>query len=168
MKQGNFIHLKILNEKEKKEIELKLKEQFGISEIPGILASRGKERLYLFSGDFTEKEIKKIEEISVVERIGVYFAKAEEKMDEIRLSIEGTQILGNQITKNIFEIPEELVEKWMSGSEILFEDIKGIKEKPKGFIIIKHKNDFLGTGKASENKIGNFIPKNRRLKYKEN
>jgi len=32
---------------------------------------------------------------------------------------------------------------------------------------MKYKNDFLGTGKASENKIGNFIPKNRRLKHKE-
>ena len=33
---------------------------------------------------------------------------------------------------------------------------------------MKYKDNFLGTGKASENKISNFIPKNRRLKEKIN
>ena len=33
-----------------------------------------------------------------------------------------------------------------------------------GFLAMKQKDDFLGTGKASAEKIGNFIPKNRRLK----
>ena len=45
-------------------------------------------------------------------------------------------------------------------------ELGGLKIK-KGFVIMKCEDDFLGTGKASENKIGNFIPKNRRLKYKE-
>ena len=36
----------------------------------------------------------------------------------------------------------------------------------RGIIVIKHKNNFLGCGKASENKIGNFIPKSRRLRSK--
>ena len=38
----------------------------------------------------------------------------------------------------------------------------------KGFFIMRYKNDFLGTGKISQNKISNFIPKGRRLKYREN
>jgi len=33
---------------------------------------------------------------------------------------------------------------------------------------MKFKDDFLGTGKISESKISNFVPKGRRLKYKEN
>ena len=41
-----------------------------------------------------------------------------------------------------------------------------IQTGKKGFLIIKYKNDFLGCGKASEPKITNFIPKNRRLKEK--
>ena len=32
---------------------------------------------------------------------------------------------------------------------------------------MKFKNDILGTGKISENKISNFVPKSRRLKFKE-
>ena len=42
-----------------------------------------------------------------------------------------------------------------------------IKTGKHGFLIMKHGEDFLGTGKASEEKIGNFIPKNRRLKERQ-
>ena len=193
--------LKILSEKEKKEIEQKLNEQFGISRIPGKIVSRGKERLFLYSGSLDDKEIRDLEKSVFVERIGIYFAKLEEN-GEIRLSIEGTQILGKQIKKNMVEIDEKLMEQWMKGSEILFEDneksltvknsvgvgeqldfenlkiinnevglrvgrgINSEVKKPKGFVIIRYKDEFLGTGKASEEKISNFIPKNRRLKEK--
>ena len=34
----------------------------------------------------------------------------------------------------------------------------------KGFVIIKNKDNFLGCGKVAENKILNFIPKERRTK----
>ena len=76
------------------------------------------------------------------------------------MSIEGTQILKNEIKNNVFEIDENQTEEWMKGRELR------IKTGKKGFLILKHKNDFLGTGKSSEEKIGNFIPKNRRLKEK--
>jgi len=48
----------------------------------------------------------------------------------------------------------------MSGNEL------NIKIGGKDFLVMKYKNNFLGTGKASENKITNFIPKSRRLKNK--
>ena len=152
--------MKILNKKEKQEIENKLNKQFGIKEISEKIIMKGKEKLFLFSGSFTNEEIKKLEELVVIEKIGVYFAKIDERTEDIRLSIEGSQILKNQIKKNVFEISEELVEQWMKGQEL------NIKTGKKGFIVIKYKNDFLGTGKASEEKISNFIPKIRRLKEK--
>ena len=152
--------MKILNKKEKQEIENKLNKQFGIKEISEKIIMKGKEKLFLFSGSFTNEEIKKLEELVVIEKIGVYFAKIDERTEDIRLSIEGSQILKNQIKKNVFEISEELVEQWMKGQEL------NIKTGKKGFIVIKYKNDFLGTGKASEEKISNFIPKIRRLKNK--
>ena len=152
--------LKIFNKKEKQEIVGKLNVQFGINEIPGQIIMKGKEKLFLFSGSFTDKEIKKLEELTVIERIGAYFAKIDEHSNKIRLSIEGSQVLKDQIKKNIFEIPEELLENWMKGQEL------NVKTGKKGFLIMKYKDNFLGSGKASENKIGNFIPKNRRLKEK--
>ena len=149
---------KILNEREKKEIVEKLKAQFGINEVPGKIVMRGKERLFLYSGNLDEEEMEKLESLVFIERAGIYFAKIEEPNEDIRLSIEGTQILKEQINKNIFEIPENLVDDWMKGREL------NVQSGMKGFVVMKFGNEFLGCGKASENKIGNFIPKNRRLK----
>jgi len=43
-----------------------------------------------------------------------------------------------------------------------------IKTGKRGFFVMKYKDDFLGCGKASQEKIGNFIPKSRRLKNRGN
>lgn len=150
--------LKILNEKEKKVVENKLNEQFGIPWVSGKIIMRGKDKMFLFSGSFNKSQIKKLEKITLIERIGFYFAKIDERTKDIRLSIEGSQTLGSEIKKNLFEINEEQTQEWMKGRELR------IRTGRKGFLILKHKNDFLGTGKASEEKIGNFIPKSRRLK----
>lgn len=149
-------YLKVLSEQEKKQIEQKLNEQFGADKIPGILIKRGEEKIFLFTGNFNEKQIKRLAELVPLEAVGIYFAK--EINGEFRLSIEGVQILKEQIKKNIFEINEEQAEKWMMGQEL------NIKTGKTGFIIMKYDEDILGCGKASEEKITNFIPKTRRLK----
>ena len=152
--------IKILNHREKNEIETSLLEQFGIKRIPGEVISIGKERLFLFTGNLGREEVKKLEEITVVERVGAYFAKFIDNGmgKKVRLSIEGSQFLKSQITKNILEISDKNAEEWMKGHELYIQTGK------RDFLIMKNNNDFLGTGKASENKIGNFIPKNRRLR----
>lgn len=149
-------HLKILSKNEKREIENRLKKRFGINEIPGIIARRGEERLFLFTGNFNEKQIRQLERTVIIERIGVYFARI--IGGEIRLTIEGSHALKNQIKENIFTLNSKQTEEWMKGQEL------PIKTGKKGFLIMKYKDDFLGAGKASEEKIGNFIPKSRRLK----
>ena len=161
MMEEKFTPLTIMNEKDKKELLSKLNEQYGIKRIPGILLSRGSDRIFLFSGEIAGEGVKSIEKGIVVERVGVYFAKIDEKTKKIRLSIEGSQILKDQITKNIYELKNnEDFEKWMQG-----EDLQ-IKTGNKEFLIVKYKENLLGTGKASDEKISNYIPKNRRLKHK--
>lgn len=150
--------LNILNKAEKQEILRKLNEQFGITNLPGVLIKIGMEKIFLFQGSLNEQEIKALEEAVPIERAGIYFAKIQE--DQIRLSIEGTQLLKDQINKNIFEIDDEQVEQWIKGNEL------NIATGKKGFLIMKYKDDFLGAGKASQEKITNFLPKYRRLKNK--
>jgi len=151
-------HLKIFSQKEKQNIVEKLKKQFGIKNIEGIFIKRGEERLFLFQGDFTQKQIQELERTIPIERVGIYFGKIIH--NEIRLSIEGVHLLKNQITKNIFELNKEQAELWMKGNEL------EIQTGKKGFVMMKYKDNFLGCGKASELKITNFIPKNRRLREK--
>ena len=150
--------IRILNNKEKQEIFAKLQNQFGITNLPGILIKIGGERIFLFQGSLSEEEIKKLDLIIPIERAGIYFAKIQE--DKIRLSIDGTHILKDQIKNNIFELNEAQVQEWMSGNEL------NIAPGKIGFLIMKYKDDLLGTGKASEKKITNFIPKARRLRNK--
>lgn len=150
--------LKLLKGKEKKEILEKLEEQFGIKKIEGTIFMRGKERIFLFQGSLSEEKIRELEEISFVERVGVYLGKIEEY--GIRLSIEGSQILKNEITKNIVKLNKNEMEKWMMGHEVEKENLST------GFVIIEYEGEMLGTGKASKEKITNFIPKSRRLKDK--
>ena len=173
-KQGNGSEnktpgLEVLSKAEHKEILFYLKEQFGIEELPGVLVRRGKERIFLFQGNLMIRQIRKLEKNVFIERAGAYIGKLVEYSDvpgkkEMRLSIEGSQIFKEQIKENIVELDSKEVEKWMSGRELL---IKTDEDK-KGFVIIKSKETgyFLGCGKASKEKISNYIPKNRRLKDK--
>lgn len=133
-----------------------LKDQFGIEEVVGTLVKRGKERIFLFTGNWKAHEIHNLSKFNFIERVGVYFAKENER-GELRLSIEGSQVVKNQATKNIVELNEEEMHTWMCGHEL--EKTTGMN----GFVLIKYKNDMLGTGNASEKKITNFIPKSRRL-----
>ncbi len=148
--------LKILEGEERKDFISKLDAEFGIKNVPGILIMRGKERIFLFSGNLDGKNLNDLEKIAFVERAGVYFAKVDEF--GVRLSIEGTHVIGNEIKRNIVELNSDEMETWMMGHELLK------KTGLSGFVIIKYKDDFLGTGKASAEKIANFIPKSRRLR----
>lgn len=150
--------IKILPAHEKRKIELQLEEQFGIKEISGEIIAWGSERLLLFTGETEKYELEKVIESAALEKIGVYFAKIIN--DELKLTIEGSQILNEQIKKNIFEIDENQTEEWMMGREL------NISTGMKGFVVVKNKDNYLGCGKASEHKITNFIPKERRLKNK--
>lgn len=153
-----FERLREISGKDKEKILEQLNRDFGITNIPGILLMRGAERIFLYQGSLTMEQISNAEKTFVIERIGVYFAK--EQNGEIRLSLEGVHLLKDQIKKGIFELDEKQADEWMHGSELNIETGK------KGFLVMKYKDYLLGTGKASEKKISNYIPKNRRLKFK--
>ena len=153
-----MIPLKFFSEREKENLLRQLNQQFGIKDVPFSLARLGKERIIIFSGDISGREVLNLDRIAHIEGIGLYFAK--EQIDGIRLSIEGSQLLKDQITKNIFNLDSKQAEQWMMGQEL------NIKTNKKGFFVVKFNDDFLGTGKVSENRITNFVPKSRRLKIK--
>jgi NOL1/NOP2/fmu family ribosome biogenesis protein len=150
--------IRFIEGKEKEDFLEMLNNQFGVKSIPGIILMRGKERIFLFSGSFGKGKIKSLERMAFVERAGVYLGKIDDF--GVRLSIEGSQILKSEIKKNIVDLDKAEMETWMMGHELLK------KTGLAGFVIMRYKRDMLGTGKASEDKITNFIPKSRRLKDK--
>src|SRR3989344_819831 len=76
----------------------------------------------------------------------------------IRMSIEGSQIVGPKAEKNVVELDEEETKKWFKG-----EDIEKECSDCRGFVILKHGNDFLGSGKYSNKRILNYVSKTRRI-----
>ncbi|MEK6880044.1 MAG: hypothetical protein AABY22_10570 [Nanoarchaeota archaeon] len=148
--------LHFLTKTEKEKTELKLKDQFGISKLPDKILQTGKEKIRIFTGSFSEKEIEKLSKTTHIEGIGLYIAK--EENNQLRISIEGTHLLKDQIKRNIFELNEQQKEEWLQGQDLQIHTGK------KGVFIMEYNGDFIGSGKISEEKISNFIPKGRRIK----
>ena len=149
--------LKILNNKEIKEI-YKIIEQQWVAKIKlnyGFLKNN-KNRVFIINKDISKIDISKLR----LNSVGMYFCE----MDNlgIRLSIEGSQIVGPKAKKNIIELNEEETKKWFRG-----QDLEKECKDCSGFVILKHKNDFLGTGKYVNGRILNYVGKSRRVKLIE-
>jgi NOL1/NOP2/fmu family ribosome biogenesis protein len=144
-------NLKILNNKEIKEILASIENQHGAKiKLDAAFLKNNKNRVFLIN-----KEISKIDTSKLrVNSIGMYFCEIQ---NEIRLSIEGSQIVGPKAKKNIVEINDTQAKKWMSGEDL---ELKGDYA---GFVILKNKNYYLGCGKFKENRILNYVGKERRV-----
>jgi NOL1/NOP2/fmu family ribosome biogenesis protein len=147
--------MKPLTSSDKKKIIEQLNKQFGITELPYLIIQFGKEKLRLYTGSLSKEELYYLDNEIRVENIGLYFAKQED--EGIRLTIDGVQLLKNQITKNIVELDDNQANEWLKGNDLNVQTEKGWK-------ILKHKDEFLGCGKSTGEKISNFMPKERRIK----
>jgi NOL1/NOP2/fmu family ribosome biogenesis protein len=145
--------LRILNSREKKEINQRVFEQWGCEfDKSLVFMLSNKEKLYLADTDIEKIDFKKIR----IDHIGTYVATVDEK--DVRLSIEGAQILGPSAKKNIIELSVEEMREWFRGLDILME---GLEQK--GFMILKCGDDFIGSGKVTAKGMMNFVPKARRI-----
>ena len=144
--------LKILNSKEIKEILKLIEAQWGAKlKLDYAFLKNQKNRIFIINKNIGKIELEKLR----INSVGMYFCEIDKV--GIRLSIEGSQIVGPKATKNIAEINEEQTKQWFKGEDL---DING---NYSGFVIIKHNNDFLGTGKYKAGRILNYVGKSRRV-----
>ena len=145
--------LKILNSKEIKEILKLIEKQWGAKlKLDYAFLKNPKNRVFIINKeDISKIELEKLR----INSIGMYFCEIDKL--GIRLSIEGSQIIGKKAEKNIVEINEEQAKQWFKGEDL---EIRG---NYSGFVIIKHNNDFLGNGKYKDGKILNYVSKSRRI-----
>ena len=110
--------LKILNNKEKKKIIELMKNYYGTSEIKldYVFMKNKDDKVYLLSKDFSKIDTENIR----INSIGMYFAKL--YPNGIRLSIEGSQLIGPLAKKNILEVNNDEVKNWVKGYDILTDD----------------------------------------------
>jgi NOL1/NOP2/fmu family ribosome biogenesis protein len=145
-----------LNTRDVKQIKKKIDEHWGC-DFQGdyFWFKSSSDKLYVISKDATKIDFSKLR----IDSVGMYFAR--ESDDGLRLSIEGSQLVGKIAAKNMLEIDEYEIKEWLSGQELstIDMDLSNIS----GYVIIKHKNDFFGCGKVTQNSILNFVPKVRRV-----
>lgn len=145
-------NLRVLERKDKKTFLQLLKGQFDFEgKLNYTFLTNNKNKIFMINKDIANIDLEKIR----LNSAGLYIA--EFSNNEIRLSIEGSQLIGPKAKKNIMELDEKQAREWLKGKDI------EIETKEKGFVILKHNKDYLGSGKAKENKILNFVPKTRRL-----
>ncbi len=143
---------KFFSRKEVKELLGKMKEQWGFEEdLEYIFMASNKDRLYIANREVFDVSLDKLR----VNSIGIYFGELQK--GELRLSVEGSQIIGKKAGRNVAELNESQLKAWFKGNDI---DVEG---NYSGFVLIKHGDDFIGTGKFKEGKILNYLPKTRRL-----
>ena len=141
---------KFLNSKELKPIKKYLAEQFGYEEkLNYVFSISEKGNLYVINESVKEIDLERLH----THIIGIYFG--EWKRGELRLSIEGSQIIGPKATKNILEVDSKIEKMWMYGLDIPSPELPG-------FIIVKGRG-FLGSGRYKEGHILNHVPKGRRI-----
>ena len=145
--------LKPLASKEKKQLLAQIKEQWNADFKPELVFFiNEKQKLYA-----VHKDIAKIDLSGArINTVGMYFG--EQKKGELRLSIEGSQLIGPIAKKNVVELDEKERIAWLRGEDLHKEGDWS------GFVIIKHDTDYMSTGKyTSDKRILNFVPKARRL-----
>lgn len=146
-------NLKALNARDKKEIYARIRKQWGAdfsTELGMLRNDRGK--LYLMNPELSKVETGALR----INSLGLYFAEL--RNDELRLSMEGSALIGPKAAKNVLEIPLEKVNDWLMGDDL---------EKPEGdysgYVIIRHGKDYLGCGRISKDAVLNYVGKNRRI-----
>ena len=150
-------NLKILNKKEIKNILESIKNQWGCDfELDYAFLMNQKNRIFIANKEIFDIDLKKIR----INSLGLYFGEQVNEK-EFRLSIEGSQLIGPEATKNVVELSDSEARVWLKGEDLENETAK------EGFVILRNGDDYLGSGKVKENKILNYVPKTRRLSFSD-
>ncbi len=105
--------LKILNKKEKRDIVNKIKNQWGFNgRLDYVFLINKKNKLYIIGEGIKNINLDKLK----IDSVGLYFGELIKK--ELRLSIEGSQIIGPNSDKNIIELNEKEKMEWLKGNDL--------------------------------------------------
>lgn len=147
---------KVLNSKEVRTLAEMVRQQWGCELLDvcgscGFLEGKDSD-IFLISRDIEKLDLPKLR----IDSLGLYFGQL--RNDGLRLSIEGSQLVGKAAAKNVVELNDGEFKLWLGGNDLE----KGL-DNCSGYVLIKHSSDFIGCGKCKDGKILNFVPKARRV-----
>jgi NOL1/NOP2/fmu family ribosome biogenesis protein len=148
-----------LNSKERKKLNEMLQEQYDCQALDMFFFCHNN-RLSCISQDIVKIQF---ESLPLNSR-GMQFGEYTPDKSLIRLSIEGAQIVAKTAKKNILTLTAQQLSEWISGKDMDIQpDMQEQLQSTDGFVLVVHKNDCYGVGRAKNGKLLNFIPKARRI-----
>lgn len=155
-----------LNAKKTRDVEEFLEAQYGFTEnVPYVFLLQTKTMKLLL---LTEEAVNAPLNLLRVNSQGLYIAEVNEAQNNFRLSIDGTQIIGPNATKNVLELTQGEFDLWVRGNPLpVDESLTERLTDLVGYIIIKNpQGDFFGVANQKDGELMNFIPKARRVQSK--
>ena len=150
-----FANLRVLKSREIKKLKKTLSKQYSFEFTQGyIFMITKKNKVYILNNDAKVLDIN----ILRIDHAGMYLGELRE--DGMRLSIDGSQLVGTTAKKQILNVTDEQAKNWLAGENLELEN----PEVTDGYVILKNNQDFIGCGKLSRNILYNFVPKARRVK----
>lgn len=157
-----MFNAQLMNSKERKRTFQQLELQFGTDcaflKEYAILFQESKGRIIIASPDLMDDGLQRLR----IDSLGLYLG-ARIPNGEIRLSVEGSQLIGPHATKNVIGLDSEEFNQWMRGNPV------EKQTEIHGFVILRHKDDFCGCGKPVRDEktgvisIHNYVPKTRHV-----
>ncbi len=104
------------------------------------------------------KEMEKLK-LKAWKRKGIRLARIFK--DGVKMTTAAMQVFGHYATKNVVELDDtEKVKEFVAGRDVKVGVLPGIEE---GQVIVRYKDDILGSALYKNGKLKNQIPKGRRL-----
>lgn len=142
--------LKILSRREERQIGKLLEKQYGAQPaLDYVFLSSKSGRLYVAA----RQAVEFLEHLRA-DSVGLYFGRI--TGHSIRLSIEGSQLVGPHAKKGVARIGEAEKFQWMMGESL------PNNSGEEGYVVVASGSDFLGSAKASRMLL-NHYSKSRRL-----
>lgn len=149
--------MRILNRREAEVFEVKIESMYGAKESLReftVLLSGKEEKIWVSNKELFQIPIEKLR----VNSVGLYFGRIDS--GKLRLSVEGVGIVGPKADKNVVELDDEHLWDFLRGFDI---ELKKNVPETKDYVLVKHKNDWLGIAKIEGNILKNAMPKSRKI-----
>jgi NOL1/NOP2/fmu family ribosome biogenesis protein len=145
--------LKILNAREIKRLSGIAERQWGVKlDKKYAYLKSPRNKLYIVSREISRLDLDALN----INNMGIYFGTLRSG-ERLRLSVEGSQIIGPDATKNTLDVDIRQARLWILGKEI------PVEREEKEYVLVKFGDQFLGCGKIANGKLLNYVPKSRRI-----
>ncbi len=143
--------LRPLKARERRDVAAELRRQFGgAPELEALLENR-EGKLFAASVDVGRVDLSRLR----VEAVGL--AVGRRQTDGLRLSIEGSQLVGPHASHHVLKLDDQQLAAWLRG-----ESVPAPGED--GYFLLRAGQDFVGCAKRKGGLLLNAVPKARRLR----